>query len=68
MLAWLVIYLTALSGNPEPLSEAGKAGAVIGGGIAIMFLFIVWGGGAVVLGFFALLTRGSKTIVEEIER
>ena len=42
--------------------EAGRAiGTAIGAGV----ILFVWVAGAIILGLFALLTRGRKTIVEE---
>lgn len=46
-------------------SEAEKAGATIGTVLGAGFILFVWLVGAVVLGLFAMLTRGKRTIVEE---
>ena len=46
-------------------SEAEQAGAAIGATLGIGFLLVIWACGAVILGLLAILTRGSKTIVEE---
>lgn len=52
--------MAALSSDAE---RAGYAvGTAIGGGI----ILFVWLAGAVILGLFALLTRGNKVIVEKV--
>lgn len=45
---------------------AEQAGKAIGGAIGFAMLMLVWVAGAVILGLFALLTRGRKTIVEDL--
>ena len=62
MIGWFVNF----SSKVAPMVEAGGAsgaGAAIGGGIGVTLILIVWAGGTVVLGIFALLTRRTKAIV-----
>jgi hypothetical protein len=51
----------------DPGNEAARAGAVIGYTIGTTFLLLFWALGTVILGLLALLTRGSRTIIEAIE-
>jgi hypothetical protein len=46
-------------------TEAERAGAAIGATLGAGVLMVVWACGAVILGLLAILTRGSKTVVEE---
>lgn len=64
MVIWLLSYWSHL-GAMHTASEAERTGVAIGGTIGSGLIFIVWVGGAVILGLFALLTRGRKTIIEE---
>lgn len=65
MLAWLVVGLGAAGGEIErSTSAAARTGAEIGTFIGATFIFVIWGAGALVLGLFVLLTRGSKVIIE----
>jgi NADH:ubiquinone oxidoreductase subunit 6 (subunit J) len=66
MLAWLVAYWTQLA-NITEVSEAARTGKAIGGTLASGFLLFLWGMGAVILGLLAILTRGSKRIIEETQ-
>lgn len=66
MIAWLLSYW-AVVGGVDAVSEAEKAGHAIGGALGTGMLIFVWVSGAVILGLFALLTRGRKTVVEEID-
>lgn len=65
MLLWLIGYWTELGKLPAAMSEAERAGAVIGSTIGTGFIIMVWGFGAVILGLLALLTRGRRTIITE---
>ncbi|MFG1418919.1 hypothetical protein V5F38_12205 [Xanthobacter sp. V0B-10] len=65
MVLWLISYLGSLS-EVTAVSEAEKAGRAIGGTIGAGFLLVVWALGAVITGLLAIVTRGSKTIVEEM--
>lgn len=64
----LFSFLAGMSGTGEGYqaltSEAERtgyaAGTVIGAGLIIM----IWAAGALILGIFVLLTRGSKVVVE----
>ena len=61
---WLFTYWSVLNGN-NAFSEAEHAGKVIGGTIGTGFIVFFWVAGAVILGLFALLTRGRKVIITE---
>ena len=63
MLFVLVRVVNAMNEIPTADSAAGQAGAAIGTGLGIGTILFVWMFGAVITGLFALLTRGSKTIV-----
>lgn len=65
MLVVLVRVVNAMNEIPGAESEAGRAGAAIGAGLGIGAILFVWLFGAVITGLFALLTRGSKTIVRK---
>jgi hypothetical protein len=70
MAAWLIEYWSVLNQpeiiqRPEMLTQAGRAGAFIGGTIGTGVIAFFWMAGAVILGLFALLSRGRKTIVTE---
>lgn len=68
MLVWLIAYWGQLAEMSEGVrSEAEVAGAVIGGTLGTGMLVFFWGAGAVILGLFALLTKGKKIIVETTE-
>lgn len=47
-------------------SDAERAGATIGTALGMGFLLFVWVAGAVILGLFALLTRGNKVVIERV--
>ena len=66
MLVWLLSYWSQLSSMAAP-SDAARVGKEIGGTGGSGILIFVWGFGAVILGLFAILTRGSKRIIEEME-
>ncbi|MGX7741541.1 hypothetical protein [Rhodopseudomonas parapalustris] len=65
MLMWLISYWSILA-QPDAATEAERLGKTIGGTIGSGALLMMWGLGDVILGMLALLTRGSKTIVEEV--
>ena len=60
--------VAGLSGGAEEYgtltSDAERAGYAIGTTVAVGMLLGIWGFGALILGLLALLTRGSKVIVE----
>jgi hypothetical protein len=64
MAGWLFTYWHDLS-QIDTASQGARAGAMIGGTIGTGVIAFFWVAGAVVLGLFALLTRGRKTIVVE---
>lgn len=64
MLAWLLSYWWDFAGL-ETQSDAEAAGAAIGTMIGTAFLVFIWLAGDVVLGLFALLTRGPVEVIEE---
>lgn len=47
-------------------TQAEAAGAVVGAGLAGGVIVFLWLAGAVILGLFAILTRGRKTVIEEV--
>jgi len=64
MLAWMIGGMNAAS-NTAAVGEAAQAGRAVGTAVAAGMILFIWLAGAVILGLFALLTRGRKTIVEE---
>lgn len=66
----LMVFLMfgGLSGNSAQYqaltSEAERAGYAAGTAIGAGLIIIVWAAGALILGLFVLLTRGSKVIIE----
>lgn len=67
MLFWLVRYWSAVSELYPQTPGAEQTGAGIGAAIGTGTIMFVWTMGSVVTGLLALITRGRKTIVEEIE-
>jgi hypothetical protein len=65
MLFWLISYWSDIGGSMTSGSEAERIGSAIGGTLGTGVLLFFWVAGAVILGLFALLTRGRKTIIEE---
>lgn len=65
MLWWLVSVLGMLAEPQTGQSEAYQAGRAVGGFIGTTMIFSIWGAGAVILGIFVLLTRGSRILIEE---
>lgn len=65
MLFWLISYFNVI-GQTEVHSSAEAAGRTIGGTIGTGMLLFMWAAGAIILGIITLLTRGQKTIVEEV--
>jgi hypothetical protein len=66
MAAWM-IGAWNIMGNQmgTSASDAERAGTAIGGVIASGVILWIWVLGAIVTGLLALLTRGSKTVIEE---
>lgn len=64
MAAWLLAYWSDLA-NMTASGDAEKTGQAIGGALGSGFLLILWCLGSVILGLLAILTRGSKRIIEE---
>lgn len=64
MAVWLISYWVQLSEMSAP-TQAEQAGKAIGGTIGSTMLLGLWAVGSVITGLLALLTRGSKTIIEE---
>ena len=61
MFLWLISYIIDIANLMNTASsEASKTGTTLGGGIGIMFLVIVWGLGAGVLGLMMILTKPKK--------
>lgn len=67
MVLWLFSYWGDLAPEFEAGSEAEQTGTAIGATIGTGFIVFFWVAGAVILGLFAILTRGRKTIVEETD-
>ena len=65
MLLMLFVMVNAANEMPTAGTEAGRAGAATGVALSIGGLLFVWLVGAVITGLFAMLTRGSKTIVKK---
>ncbi len=64
MLFWFVSGLIGVSAI-RPASDAERAGYAIGATIGFSMLFALWTFGALLLGIFALLTRGELVVVEK---
>lgn len=64
MALWLVAYWVDLS-QMAAATKAEQAGKAIGGTIGSTMLLSLWAVGSIITGLLALLTRGSKTIIEE---
>jgi hypothetical protein len=63
---WLFSYWATLGGHlNKAADEYSRAGAFIGGTIGTGLILFFWLAGTVIIGLFALLTRGKVTIVEE---
>jgi hypothetical protein len=65
MVLWFVGGMSAATDTAASLtSEAERAGAAIGTVIGASMILAIWAFGTLILGVFALLTRGKKIIVE----
>ncbi len=61
MALWFISAMVSVSSiYSNATSPAETAGATIGTGIGMVFIFIIWGGGATVLGLLTLFTRPKK--------
>jgi hypothetical protein len=65
MMRWLFHYWSLIGHDVTSGSEAGRLGATIGATMGTGVIFFFWAAGALITGFLALLTRGSKTYIEE---
>ncbi|WP_319413906.1 hypothetical protein [uncultured Cohaesibacter sp.] len=65
MLLWFVLGMNAVS-EMKTASSAEEAGKAIGTAVGVGMILFVWVVGAVITGLFALLTRGRKSIIEEV--
>lgn len=66
MLWWLIAALVAVTPQVhEATSDAARTGAQVGALIGVSLVAMIWLAGAVVLGLFTMMTRGSVTIIEE---
>ena len=64
MLIWLLSFsLHVNEAMTSASTQAENVGAQIGTSMGAMMILFVWVAGAVITGLFALLTRGSKTVV-----
>lgn len=59
--------MSSVGDMPSATSEAETAGRAIGTTLAGGMILLVWALGSVITGLLAMLTRGSKTIVEETQ-
>ncbi|MFP9138688.1 hypothetical protein ACLI1C_16030 [Devosia sp. XGJD_8] len=64
MLAWMIGGMNAAT-STAAVGQAEEAGRAIGTAMGAGIILFIWVAGAVILGLFALLTRGRKTIIEE---
>lgn len=66
----LFAIISGASGSGDAMnalsSDAERAGYAAGTAIGMGFLVMLWTAGAVILGLFVMLTRGSKVITEEV--
>lgn len=68
LMAWVTLrYWQMLSYRPTPDSDAEMTGMAVGATLATGTILFFWVAGAVIFGLFALLTRGRKIVVEEID-
>lgn len=66
MLWWFLDYCWRISSIVSPAdSDAARAGAAIGVTMAVGMIAFFWVAGAVILGLFAILTRGARVTIEE---
>lgn len=66
MMVWLFSYWGTVDDHiKSSTSNAARSGASIGAVIGTYLIVSMWGGGAVILGIFALLTRGRTVTIEE---
>lgn len=64
MVAWMIGGMSAAT-STAATGAAEEAGRAIGTAIGAGMILFIWVAGAIILGLFALLTRGRKTIIEE---
>ena len=65
LMLWATLAGLYSVGQTTPDTPEGQVGAAIGATLGIGFLLAFWACGAVILGLLVIVTRGSKTIVEE---
>lgn len=63
MLAWLIGGLSAVGDLPAPGTAAEEAGAAIGTGIGVTFIFGIWFLGFIVLAIIWFMTRPRHNVV-----
>ena len=64
MVLWLI---ASLNGIGQQLDTSTNADATaVGNAIGMMFLIFVWAAGSLIFGLLAILTRGSKVVIEEV--
>lgn len=66
VMAWSLLAGLADIGGQTPADANLRAAHEIGATIGVGILLIVWAAGAVILGLLVMLTRGSKSIIEEV--
>lgn len=65
MLAWVIS--AASVNNVSQMPSDAQPYAAAGVGLAIGFILIVWAAGAVVTGLLAMILRGDKVMVDELD-
>ena len=65
-MAWAFVAGMANAASVEVANDAESAGRAIGGAIGASMLLGIWASGAVIFGILVLLSRGRKTIIEEV--
>jgi hypothetical protein len=63
MALWLLSYWVTLGGHESAPTEAGRAGAAIGGTLGTLAILMFWGVGALILGLLVMATRGQKILI-----
>lgn len=66
LMAWAFVAGMTNVASVKVANEAESAGRAIGGFIGASMLLGFWASGAIILGIIVLLTRGRKTVIEEV--
>lgn len=65
-MAWCLLAGLANIGGQTPTDANLRAAHEIGATIGVGFVLVFWAAGAVILGLLVMLTRGAKSIIEEV--